>query len=142
MDTSPFPLDHVGIAVRSIEESMPLFERLANARGSAPETVESQGVRVAFVGTGSARLELIEPATDSSTIARHIEKRGAGLHHVAYRVPDIRAALADFAAQGIDLIDREPRPGAGGHLVAFLHPKTTGGVLVELVEVPHSTAGA
>ena len=142
MDTTPFPLDHVGIAVRSIDESMPVFERLANARGSAVETVESQGVRVAFVGTGSARLELIEPATPESTIARYLEKRGPGLHHVAYRVPDIRIALADFAAQGVELIDREPRPGAGGHLVAFLHPKTTAGVLIELVEYPHSAAGA
>ena len=142
MDTSPFPLDHVGIAVRSIEESMPLFERLSNARGSEIEPVESQGVRVAFVGTGSARLELIEPASQQSTIARYLEKRGPGLHHVAYRVPDIRIALADFAAQGMQLIDEQPRPGAGGHLVAFLHPGTTGGVLVELVEVPNSTAGA
>lgn len=142
MDTSPFPLDHVGIAVASIEESMPLFERLANTHGSDVEEVAAQGVRVAFVGTGSARLELIEPTTPQSTIARYLEKKGPGLHHIAYRVPDIRAALADFEAQGVQLIDREPRPGAGGHLVAFLQPKTTGGVLVELVEVPHSTAGA
>jgi methylmalonyl-CoA/ethylmalonyl-CoA epimerase len=142
MDTSPFPLDHVAIAVTSIAESMPLFERLANARGSSIEDVAAQGVRVAFVGTGSARLELIEPATRQSTIARFLEKRGSGLHHIAYRVPDIRAALADFESQGVQLIDREPRPGAGGHLVAFLQPRTTGGVLVELVEVPNSTAGA
>ena len=142
MDTSPFQLDHVGIAVHSIEESMPLFERLANARGGEIEDVAAQGVRVAFVGTGSARLELIEPVTQQSTIARFLEKRGSGLHHIAYRVPDIRAALADFESQGIQLIDREPRPGAGGHLVAFLQPRTTGGVLVELVEVPNSTAGA
>lgn len=142
MDTSPFPLDHVGIAVRSIAEAMPLFERLANARGSEMEDVAAQGVRVAFVGVGSARLELIEPASPQSTIARFLEKRGPGLHHIAYRVPDIRQALADFEAQGIQLIDREPRPGAGGHLVAFLQPRTTGGVLVELVEVPNSTAGA
>ena len=134
MDTSPFPLDHVGIAVPSIDQAMPLFERLANARGREPEHVASQGVRVAFVGTGSARLELIEPVSPQSTIARFLEKRGPGLHHIAYRVPDIRAALADFEAQGVQLIDREPRPGAGGHMVAFLQPKTTGGVLVELVE--------
>ena len=142
MDTSPFQLDHVGIAVRSIDESMPLFERLANTHGSEIEEVAAQGVRVAFVGTGSARLELIEPVSQQSTIARFLEKRGSGLHHIAYRVPDIRAALADFEAQGIQLIDHEPRPGAGGHLVAFLQPRTTGGVLVELVEVPNSTAGA
>lgn len=142
MDTSPFPLDHVGIAVASISDAMPLFERLANARGSDLETVDSQGVRVAFVGVGSARLELLEAARPDSPIARFIQKRGPGLHHIAYRVPDITAALADFAAQGVQLIDREPRPGAAGHRVAFLHPKSTEGVLVELVEYPHSSAGA
>ena len=142
MDTSPFPLDHVGIAVASIESAMPLFERLANARGSAIETVESQGVRVAFVGVGSARLELLEAARPDSAVAKFLQKRGPGLHHIAYRVSDIMTALADFAAQGVELIDREPRPGAAGHRVAFLHPKTTEGVLVELVEYPHSTAGA
>ena len=142
MDTSPFPLDHVGIAVASIADAMPLFERLANARGSAVEEVGSQGVRVAFVGVGSARLELLEAARPDSPIAKFVQKRGPGLHHIAYRVPDITVALADFAEQGVELIDREPRPGAAGHRVAFLHPKTTEGVLVELVEYPHSTAGA
>lgn len=141
MDTSPFPLDHVGIAVASIQDAMPLFERLANARGSTVEDVASQGVRVAFVGVGSARLELLEAARPDSPIAKFIQKRGPGLHHIAYRVPDITAALADFAAEGVELIDREPRPGAAGHRVAFLHPRTTEGVLVELVEYPHSTAG-
>ncbi len=142
MDTSPFPLDHVGIAVRSITESMPVWERLANTHGSPIEGVASQRVRVAFVGTGSARLELIEPASADSPVARFLEKRGPGLHHIAYRVPDIEAALKDYAALGMEPIDREPRPGAAGHRVAFLHPKGAGGVLVELVEVPHSTAGA
>ncbi|HUF13543.1 MAG TPA: methylmalonyl-CoA epimerase [Longimicrobiales bacterium] len=142
MDTSPFPLDHVAIAVPSIDDVMPFWERITNAHGTAAELVESQGVRVAFVGTGSARLELIEPASSDSTVARFIERRGAGLHHVAYRVPDIVVALADFVALGMQPIDRQPRPGAAGHRVAFLHPKDAGGVLVELVEVPHSTAGA
>ena len=142
MDTSPFPLDHVGIAVASIDEVMPLFERLANAHGTDVEPVASQGVRVAFVGVGSARLELLEAAQPDSPIAKFIQKRGPGLHHIAYRVPDIGVALADFAAQGVELIDREPRPGAAGHRVAFLHPRTTAGVLVELVEYPHSSAGA
>jgi len=142
MDTSPFPLDHVGIAVHSIEESMPLWERLANAHGTPVENVASQRVRVAFVGVGSARLELIEPTSPESPIARFLEKRGPGLHHVAYRVPDIERALADYVALGMQPIDREPRPGAAGHRVAFLHPKAAGGVLVELVEVPNSSAGA
>lgn len=142
MDTSPFPLDHVAIAVHSIAEAMPLYERLTNAHGSAPERVESQSVNVAFVGIGSARLELIEPTTPDSGVARFLEKRGPGLHHIAYRVPDIAGALADFVARGMQPIDREGRPGAAGHRVAFLHPKDFGGVLVELVEYPHSSAGA
>ena len=142
MDTSPFPLDHVAIAVRSIAEAMPIWERLANAHGGSTEAVPAQGVRVAFVGTGNARVELIEPTSAESPVARFLDKRGPGLHHVAYRVPDIRVALADFVALGMQPIDREPRPGAAGHAVAFLHPKDAGGVLVELVEYPHSTAGA
>ena len=142
MDTSPFPLDHVAIAVTSIDEAMPLWERLANAHGTTTEYIESQHVLVAFVGTGSARIELLESTSADSPVARFLERRGPGLHHVAYRVPDIGAALADFIALGMEPIDREPRPGAAGHRVAFLHPKDAGGVLVELVEVPHSTAGA
>ena len=142
MDTSPFPLDHVAIAVASIDDAMPLWERLSNAHGTTSEHVESQRVRVAFVGTGSARIELIEPTAADSPVARFLERRGPGLHHVAYRVPDIALALADFIALGMQPIDREPRPGAAGPRVAFLHPKDAGGVLVELVEVPHSTAGA
>lgn len=141
MDTSPFPLDHVAIAVSSIADVMPLWERLTNAHGSPAELVESQGVRVAFVGTGSARLELLEPTSPESPVARFLQRRGAGLHHVAYRVSDIETALADYVALGMQPIDREPRPGAAGHRIAFLHPKDAGGVLVELVEVPHSTAG-
>jgi len=142
MDTSPFPLDHVGIAVRSIDEAMPIWERLANTRGSDVETVPAQRVRVAFVGTGSARVELIEPTSADSPISRFLDKRGPGLHHVAYRVPDIAGALADYIALGMQPIDREARPGAAGHRVAFLHPRDAGGVLVELVEVPNSSAGA
>ena len=134
MDTSPFPLDHVGLAVRSIDEAMPLYERLANTRGTTTEDVLSQHVRVAFVGTGSARIELIEPTSPDSPVARFLDKRGPGLHHIAFRVPDIQAALDDFIAQGMQPIDRTPRPGAAGHRVAFLHPKDAGGVLVELVE--------
>lgn len=142
MHTSPFPLDHVAIAVHSIAEAMPLYERLANATGTTSERVESQSVKVAFVGTGSARLELIEPTSPESSVARFLERRGPGLHHIAYRVPDVAAALADFIAMGMEPIDRAPRPGAAGHRIAFLHPKDLGGVLVELVEFPHSTAGA
>ncbi|HET9984747.1 MAG TPA: methylmalonyl-CoA epimerase [Longimicrobiales bacterium] len=128
------PLDHVAVAVRSIAESLPLFELLVGARGSERERVAAQGVDVVFVGSDGAKVELIEPLSSESGVGRFIEKRGPGLHHVAFRVPDLAAALERLAAQGIELIDREPRPGAHGHRVAFLHPRSTAGVLVELVE--------
>ena len=131
------PLDHVAIAVRSIAQMQPLFESLTGGAGSARERVDAQGVEVVFVGEGTGRLELLEPTRPDSAIGRFLERRGPGLHHIAYRVPDIAAALADLEARGVELIDRQARPGAGGHLVAFLHPRSTGGVLVELVQASH-----
>jgi methylmalonyl-CoA epimerase len=130
----PRTLDHVGIAVASIDESLPLWESLTGGKGSAREVVETQGVEVVFVGAGAGRVELIAPVRPDSTVARFLERRGPGMHHLCYRVPDLRAALAEYAAEGYELIDREPRAGAGGHLVAFLHPRSTAGVLIELVE--------
>lgn len=130
----PRTLDHVGIAVASLDESLPLWESLTGGKGSAREVVETQGVEVVFVGEGAGRVELIAPLRPDSTVARFLERRGPGMHHLCYRVPDLRAALAEYAGEGYELIDREPRPGAGGHLVAFLHPRSTAGVLIELVE--------
>lgn len=127
-------LDHVAIAVPSMAAAQPVFERITGASATAPERVEAQGVTAVFVGAGPGRLELLEPTRPDSPIGRFLEKRGAGLHHLAYRVPDIEAALAGFLAEGYEPIDRVPRAGAGGHRVAFLHPKSTGGVLIELVE--------
>ena len=128
------PLDHVAIAVPSITAALPLFELLAQTAGSPVERVESQKVDVLFIGTGAGRIELLQPTAPDSTVQKFLDRRGPGLHHIAYRVPDIAAALERLAAAGIRLIDREPRPGAGGHRVAFLHPESTHGVLVELVE--------
>lgn len=129
------PLDHVAVAVRSIAESQPLFELLTGGGSSVRERVAAQGVDVVFVGReGSARLELLEPSDPGSAVGRFIQKRGPGMHHVAYRVPDLEAALARLGDAGLELIDHTPRPGAGGHRVAFLHPRSCGGVLVELVE--------
>jgi methylmalonyl-CoA/ethylmalonyl-CoA epimerase len=128
------PLDHVAIAVPSIAAALPLFELLAQATGSRIERVESQKVDVAFIGTGAGKIELLQPTAPDSTVQRFLDKRGAGLHHIAYRVADIESALARLAAAGVRLIDEKPRPGAGGHRVAFLHPQSTQGVLVELVE--------
>jgi methylmalonyl-CoA epimerase len=130
-------LDHVGIAVRSLDESLPVFESITLAKGHGRETVESQGVEIVFVGTGPGRLELLAPTRDDSAVAKFLAKRGPGMHHVCYRVPDVAAALADYEAQGYELIDRAPRVGGHGHLVAFLHPRTTGGVLTELVQGDH-----
>ncbi len=128
------PLDHVAIAVPSIAAVMPLFESLTGGSGSPVEAVPAQRVNIAFVGAGPGRLELVEPAGVDSTVQTFLDRRGAGLHHIAYRVTNIRSTLRHLAAQGFRLIDTEPRPGAGGHLVAFLHPHSTSGVLIELVE--------
>lgn len=127
-------LDHVAIAVPSITAALPIFELLADAPGSRIEHVEAQQVDVAFVGTGAARVELLQPSSPDSTVQKFLDRRGPGLHHIAYRVPDIEAALRRLAAAGVRLIDEQPRLGAAGHKVAFLHPQSTHGVLVELVE--------
>ena len=128
------PLDHVAIAVPSIPAALPLFELLAQTTGSPVERVESQKVDVAFIGTGAGKIELLQPTARDSTVQRFLDKRGSGLHHIAYRVADLEDALARLAAAGIRLIDEKPRAGAGGHRVAFLHPQSTQGVLIELVE--------
>jgi methylmalonyl-CoA/ethylmalonyl-CoA epimerase len=127
------PLDHVAIAVESIATAQPLFESLIGAAGSPVERVAGQGVSVAFVGDGPGRIELIEPTSADTPVGRFLGRRGPGLHHIAYRVEDIDATLDRLADAGIELIDRHARPGAHGSRVAFLHPRSTGGVLIELV---------
>ncbi len=124
------PLDHVGVAVPSIRESRATFEPISGATCSSIEELPGHDVNVAFVGS----IELIEPRSSSSPIARFLARRGPGIHHVAYRVSDLRATLQDLNTRGFQLIDEEPRPGARGHLVAFVHPKSTGGALIELVQ--------
>lgn len=124
------PLDHVAIAVHSIEESSSLFELVSGDRCSSPETLEAHGVRVAFVGS----LELLEPLAPDTTVGRFLAKHGQTLHHIAYRVGDLDAELARLEGAGVQLIDRVPRTGAHGKRVAFLHPSSTGGILTELVE--------
>jgi methylmalonyl-CoA/ethylmalonyl-CoA epimerase len=131
-----FPLDHVGVAVESIDRAVAVLGALLDAARSPSEEVAGQRVRVCFLGEGDGPIELLEASHPDSPIARHIERRGAGLHHLAFRVPDLAAALARLAEVGYEPVDAEPRPGAGGHLVAFLHPRSTGGVLIELVQGP------
>ncbi|HEU4557793.1 MAG TPA: methylmalonyl-CoA epimerase [Longimicrobium sp.] len=127
-------LDHVGIAVHSIDESLPLFESITGGKGYGRETVETQGVEVVFLGEGDGRLELLAPTRDDSAVARFLAKRGPGMHHLCYRVADVQAELDRYRESGAQLIDEHPRPGATGHLVAFLHPRSTGGVLTELLQ--------
>lgn len=134
---TPSRLDHVAIAVRSLAEAAPLYERMEGLPGSPPEEIPGQGVRVLFVGG----IELLEPLGPGTPVGRFLDRRGPGLHHVAWRVPDLPSALAELEASGIELIDRVPREGARGHRVAFLHPRSTGGVLVELVEAPLTPTG-
>lgn len=124
-----YPLDHVAVAVASLEEACNLFELLAGTPCSPVETLESQGVRVCFAGS----VELLEPLGPETTVGRFLQRRGQALHHVAYRVPDLPEALTRLRAAGVQLIDSVPRIGARGHQVAFLHPKSTEGILVELV---------
>jgi methylmalonyl-CoA/ethylmalonyl-CoA epimerase len=124
-------LDHIGIVVESIAEGRRLYEALGLAV-EGEEEVSAQGVRVAFLPVGGGRLELLEPMTPESPIARHLERRGPGLHHISLRVEDIRQSMADLRERGFELLSQEPQPGAHGCLVAFVHPRSTGGVLLEL----------
>ena len=128
-------IDHIGIAVGDLAESLRFFRDALGLELDAPEDVPSQRVRAHFIQAGDATLELLEATADDSPIARFVARRGPGLHHVALRVDDIVAALAELKAKGVRLIDEVPRPGAHHSLVAFLHPSSTHGVLVELKQV-------
>jgi methylmalonyl-CoA epimerase len=129
-------IDHLGIAVRNLAEALAKYEPVVGGRGSAPEPVESQGVRVAFLEVGESHLEFLEPLRPDSAVGRFLEKRGEGIHHVAFRVPDVAAALANVRALGGRLIDESPRVGARGRTVGFAHPSSFHGVLVEFVGAP------
>ena len=125
-------LDHIGIAVKDLNESLALYRDVLGLELDVPEDVPSQRVRAHFIPLGEGALELLEPTAPASPIAKYLEKRGPGLHHVALRVDDIRATLAHLKSRGVRLIDEEPRPGAHHSLVAFIHPAACHGVLVEL----------
>lgn len=125
-------LDHVGIAVRELDAALAFYRDTLGLELAAPEEVSSQRVRAHFVRTGEALLELLEPTQPDSPIARFVDRRGPGLHHIALRVDDIQAALDHLKARGVRLIDEAPREGAHGSLVAFIHPASAHGVLVEL----------
>ena len=124
-------LDHIGIAVESIDSGLAIYRALG-VEAEGVEEVEEQKVRVAFLPVGDARIELLEPTDDSSPIARHLERRGAGLHHLCFQVSDIREAMARLSSEGFTLLSEEPLRGAHDCLVCFVHPKSAGGVLIEL----------
>ena len=126
-------LDHIGIAVESIDERLAVYEALG-LEATGFEVVTEQGVRVAFLPVGDGRLELLEPTDPASPIARHLERRGPGMHHICLRVSNIRQTMARLTEQGFELLSEEPQRGAHDCLVCFVHPKSTGGVLLELSE--------
>jgi LAO/AO transport system kinase len=125
-------IDHLGIAVNDLEDAVRFYESIGLAVNHR-ETVEQEKVHVAMLPAGDSRIELLEPSAADSTVAKFLEKRGPGLHHVALRVPDLRATVGRLRASGARLLN-EPRAGAGGHLYVFVHPASTGGVLLELIQ--------
>src|SRR5262245_48922836 len=138
-------LNHIGIAVRSIDEQKSYYEQQIGAKFECMEDVPSQRVRVAFFKLNDIRLELLEPTDASSPVQTFIEKHGEGLHHLAFTVDDIRARIAELKQSGLQMIDEVPRPGAHHMQIAFIHPKSTFGVLTELCEPatqPHECATA
>ncbi len=127
-------LNHIGIAVRSIDEQRPYYEDTLGLEFEGCEDVPSQKVRVAFFRAGDVRIELLEPTDPESTVAQFIEKRGEGLHHMAFTVDEIEARIAELKQSGLRMIDERPRIGSHHMQIAFVHPKSTGGVLTELCE--------
>jgi methylmalonyl-CoA/ethylmalonyl-CoA epimerase len=127
-------IDHLGIAVKSIDQSKNFWTDILGLSIEGTETVEEQKVTTAFLPVGESEVELLESTSPDGPIARHLEKKGEGIQHVAFRVENIEAALAELKEKGVRLIDETPRKGAGGAKIAFLHPKATNGILVELSE--------
>jgi methylmalonyl-CoA epimerase len=127
-------LDHIGIAVEDLDAAVELYRRTLGIEPSHRERVDDQGVEEVLFRIGSSYIQLLGPLGPDTPVGRSLATRGAGVHHVAYRVDDLAAALAHLRAQGVRLIDESPRPGSRGTWIAFVHPRSMGGVLVELVE--------
>lgn len=128
----PTHIEHIGIAVKNLQESIVFYERLLGTTCYAVEEVKDQKVRTAFFLVGQTKIELLESTSPDGPIAKFIEKRGEGIHHIALAVDDIHSALRELEEKGIHVIDHDPRPGAEGLDIAFLHPRSTNGVLTEL----------
>ena len=135
-------INHIGVAVASIDEQLAFYRDVLGLEYEGEETVADQKVRVAFFKVGETRVELLEPTAPDSPIAKFIEKRGPGLHHIAYEVEDLPGRIAELQKAGIQMIDQAPRPGGHNMSIAFIHPKSTFGVLMELCEPgPAKTRG-
>ena len=130
-------INHIGIAVISLEESIPFYRDQLAMPFVGIEEVAEQKVRVAMLGIGESKIELLEPTADDSPVAKFIEKNGPGIHHLAYEVEDLEAAIARLMAEGTRMVDEKPRAGAHGSRIAFVHPKSSNGVLTELCQCGH-----
>jgi len=130
----PTQIEHIGIAVKSLEESVPIFERLLGVPCYRIEEVSEQEVRTAFFEIGGAKLELLESTSPEGPVGKFVARRGEGVHHIALAVADLAATLKELNAAGVQLVDSEPRKGAEGSAMAFIHPRSTHGVLVELCQ--------
>lgn len=130
-------VEHIGIAVKSLQQSVPLFEKLLNTPCYKTEEVTAENVLTAFFQQGESKIELLESTRPDGVISRFIEKRGEGMHHIAFAVADIEAEMARLKAEGFTLLNEVPKPGADGKLVCFVHPKDTNGVLIELCQDRH-----
>ncbi len=129
-------VDHIGIAVESIQEALAFWERGLGLTPGHLEEVPDQKVRVAFLQVGESHLELLEPTSQDSPVGKFLANRGEGMHHICLEVPDVQACLRHLGSLGLQIIDPAPRPGTGGSLVAFVHPKSVHGVLLELMQKP------
>lgn len=127
-------VEHIGIAVRNFEDSVPLFEKLFNTTCYKKETVESEKVNTAFFQKGETKIELLESVEPDGVVAKFIDKKGEGIHHIAFEVADIIAEMERLKTEGFILLNEKPKPGADNKLVCFLHPKGTNGVLIELCQ--------
>jgi len=127
-------IDHVGMAVNDLNEALAIYEKALGLKHERVTVVESQKLKVAFLQVGESRIELLEPLSKESTVANFLEKRGEGIHHIALRVDGLEDMLKKLQNQGVTLIDQKPRPGAEGGMIAFVHPKSLKGVLLELCE--------
>ena len=132
----PYNIDHVAIAVRDLDAALADLKEQYGTEPISREIVESQGVEEAMVPVGGSSIQVLQPLTPDSPVGRFVEKRGEGLHHIAFAVPDIEAAIEHLRSTGTRLIDEEPRVGGGGTRIAFVHPSAFGGTLIELVEGP------